>query len=156
MLLKLNNQKTPEVTEGGRRPTEGTSGVMPPDSEVGARAKRRTHTVAYKIRIVNTVATLGTEGHGAVGAFLRKEGLYYSMVKRWEHQLADGKLVSTNRGPKEKNRKSLIEENKQLKRKLERLEQRLAKTEMIVELQKKLSSILEMDQNTGNGKQDAQ
>lgn len=136
--------KTPVASDGGRRPTEQATGVTPPDPEVLPRQKRRNHTAAYKIKIVETVSALRAEGRGAVGAFLRTEGLYFSMVKTWERQYKDGTLLTTSRGPKQKSRQSLLEENKQLRRKLEQIEQRLAKTEMIVELQKKLSSILDL------------
>ena len=129
--------------EGGRRPTEQATGVTPPDPEVLPRKKRRNHTAAYKIKVVETVATLRAEGHGKVGAFLRREGLYHSMVKKWERQVDEGTLLTTSRGPNRRTLQSLIEENKQLRRKLERTEERLAKTELIVDLQKKLSSILD-------------
>jgi cell shape-determining protein MreC len=78
------------------------------------------------------------------------------MVKKWEQQVQDGTLLKTSRGPKQKNRQTLTEENKQLRRKLERLEQRLERTEMIVELQKKLSSILDLSTNPYHEKPDGQ
>jgi len=156
-MLQTNNiPKTPVASEGGRRPTEQATGVTPPDPEVLPRQKRRNHTTAYKIKIVETVRALRAEGHGSVGGFLRKEGLYYSMVKKWERQVNDGTLLKTSRGPKQKSHQSLIEENKQLRRKLENTEQRLARTEMIVELQKKLSSILDLTPNTFHEKPDGQ
>lgn len=156
-MLQTNNiPKTPVASEGGRRPTEQATGVTPPDPEVLPRKKRRNHTVAYKIKIVETVSALRRESHGQVGAFLRREGLYYSMVKKWEQQVQDGTLLKTSRGPKQKNRQTLTEENKQLRRKLERLEQRLERTEMIVELQKKLSSILDLSTNPYHEKPDGQ
>lgn len=148
------HEPTADEKEVHRQP-EGPVATSPPDPEVVARPKRRTLTIAYKIRILNAVVALRDEGHGAVGAFLRKEGLYYSAVKKWEQQYADGHLGGTQRGAHEKSHAGLLEENKQLKRKLERLEQRLEKTELIVELQKKLSSILEPDPIASKGKQGA-
>jgi transposase len=156
MLHTNNIPKTPVAREGGRRPTEQATGVRPPDPEVLPRQKRRNHTTAYKMKTVETVSALRAEGHGSVGAFLRKEGLYSSMVKKWEQQVNDGTLLKTSRGPKQKSRQSLIEENKQLRRKLEHAEHRLAKTEMIVELQKKLSSILDLSPNPYHEKPDGQ
>ena len=94
--------------------------------------------------VVQTVASLCNDGHDLLGEFLRKEGLYYTMVQRWEHQYEDGLLIAATRGPVETSRASLLEEIKSLRRKLEQTEKRLARTEMIVELQKKLSSILEL------------
>ena len=121
-----------------------------PDPEVVARTTRRNHTVAYKIKVIETVASLQETGAGSVGAFLRQEGLYYSNVRSWRRLYAEGKLTATNRGPKEKNRDSLLAENKKLRRQLEQAEKRLAKTQLIVELQKKLSAILELEQETDN------
>jgi transposase len=147
-MLQTNNiPRTPVASEEGRRPTEQATGVTPPDPEVLPMKKRRNLTVAYKIKIVETITALRKENHGGVGAFLRKEGLYHSMVKKWEQQVNEGTLIATSRGPKQKSRLALLEENKQLRRQLERIEQRLERTEMIVELQKKLSSILDIASN---------
>jgi len=65
------------------------------------------------------------------------------MVARWEREMAEGRLTGSQPGPKPRSRQTLVEENKALRRKLEQVEDRLAKTELIVELQKKLSSMLE-------------
>ena len=158
MHKKLNGQKTPAETVGGPRSgtTGGTAGEAAPDPEVAVRSVRRQHTIAYKIKIVETAEALRTEGHGALGAFLRREGLYYSMVRRWARELAAGTITGKSPGRKRKTREELAEENKALRRKLEQAELRLAKTEMIVELQKKLSSILGLeptgtDENTDGG-----
>ena len=117
-------------------------------TEVVARPVRRRHTVAYKLRVLETVAALRAEGHGAIGAYLRKEGLYYSSVQDWERQQARGKLTSSRRGTKQKGREELLSENKRLRRQNEQLEKRLKKTELIVELQKKLSQVLQNEETT--------
>jgi transposase-like protein len=135
---------TSAVFEGEHRTTKHTADTPPPDPEVVTRQKRRRHTIAYKIKIVEAVASLRSEGYGSISEFLRSEGIYYSMVNRWARQYAEGTLVAAHRGATQKSRLSLVDENKRLRRKLEQLEQRLARTEMIVELQKKLSSILDM------------
>jgi transposase len=127
-------------TQGGRRPTG-----VPADTstEVVARPTRRRHTTAYKIKVLDTVASLRHEGHGAIGSYLRKEGLYYSSVANWERLQKQGLLTAKQRGPREKSRDALAAEVKKLRRKLEQTEKRLAKTEMIVDLQKKLSKFME-------------
>jgi hypothetical protein len=144
MLEKVNGQMTPSVTEGVPRSgtTGGTAGVAAPDPEVSTAHPRRNHTAAYKIKIIETAKELRAQGHGVLGAFLRREGLYYSTVTRWERERAEGTITGKKPGPKGKSRQELVEENKALRRKLEQAENRLAKTELIVELQKKLSSIL--------------
>lgn len=130
-------------TEGGRRPTAGPDASADADSEVVARTKRRRLTTAYKLKVLDAVSELRERGNGAVGAYLREEGLYYSSIRRWEQQRSDGQLTTRNRGRREKDRDKLLAENKRLRRQLEQLEKRLSKTEMIVELQKKLSLLME-------------
>lgn len=136
-------------TEGGRRPTGGpapTAGATP-NPEVVAHATRRRLTVAYKLKVLDAVAGLRERGNGAVGAYLRKEGLYYSSVKKWEHQQSAGQLTSQSRGRHEKSREALLAENKQLRRQIDGLKNRLSKTELVVDLQKKLSLLMETHSN---------
>jgi len=140
-------------TEGGRRPTEVPVEVGEiPSPELEVKRSRRRHTLAYKIRILEAVSALREDGSGAIGAFLRKEGLYYSTVRKWAKLHSEGKLGSTQPGARGKSRETLQAENQQLRRRLERTEKKLRKAEMIVELQKKLSSILAMDQETNSEK----
>jgi len=117
-------------------------------TEVVARSVRRRHTIAYKLKVLETVSTLRAEGNGAVGGYLRKEGLYYSSVQLWKRQQAQGKLTSSRPGAKQKSREELLAENKRLRRQNEQLGKRLKKTELIVELQKKLSQVLQNEEST--------
>lgn len=129
---------------------------IPPDPEVKAYVKRRRLTVAYKIRVINAVEELRTQGDGAIGAYLRKEGLYYSSVHKWAQQYKQGSLSTKTPGKHQKCHKDLQCEIVALKRKLEQTEKKLRKTELVVELQKNLSAILEIDlpqyneENAGN------
>lgn len=148
--MDRQDARTATVAEGGRRPTGVT--VEPgreeiPSPEVSAHTKRRRLSTAYKIRIVETVAALRADGSNSIGAYLRKEGLYYSTVRRWAQQFDRGELTTRQNEGKTKVR-TLQAENQRLRRKLEQAEKKLKKTEMIVELQKKLSAILGLDQST--------
>jgi sorbitol-specific phosphotransferase system component IIBC len=135
-------------TEGGRRPT----GVpVEATTEVDPSSSRRRLTIAYKIRVVETVQALRSEGSGSIGAYLRREGLYYSAVRKWTQQFERGELTTRQNESKAKTRQ-LQAENQRLRRKLEQTEKKLKKTEMIVEIQKKLSSILGLDQAPNNEK----
>lgn len=158
MLQDASFKPTPAQTKNGQRPVEGSAAEPPltPDPEVLVRPQRRYHTVGYKIRTVEKVRALRKAGPDAVGAFLRAEGLYSSNVRTWDHLYESGELHATPRGPKQQDQQTLSEENKKLRRKIEQLEHRLAKTEMIVELQKKLSSMLELEAKNDNGQQDEQ
>jgi len=153
----LNIASESAEMKGNRRSTGVPADVsVRPDSEVTPRAKRRYLTVAYKLKILETVAALREQGHGSVGAYLRKEGLYYSSIRTWEKLRDQGRLTSSRKGPREKNREALLAENKQLRRKLEQTQKRLAKTELIVELQKKLSAIMELDESKNTERNDAE
>ena len=134
------------VPEEGRRPTGGTPGTPgKPDPEVAPKLKRRYLTVAYKLKVLDRVASLREQGSGEIGAYLRQEGLYYSSISSWQKLRDQGLLTTSGNGGRKKDSDALAKENKQLRRKLARLEEKLAKTEMIVDLQKKLSAILEME-----------
>ena len=145
-IRKEQMSYTPE-TEGGRRPT-GVSGVGTKlsDTEVEVRKTRRRLTVGYKLRVIETVNELKASGGSSIGSYLRKEGLYYSAVQKWIHQQEHGKLTSANSGGKTKSRADLQAEIHRLRRQLERAEKKLKKTELIVDLQKKLSLVLGLDQ----------
>ena len=96
--LKLH--VTPELagTEGGRRPTVVPANGSPkPDHEVAQRATHRYLTVAYKLKVLETVAALREQGQGAVGVYLWKEGLYSSSICSWERLCNKGLLTSSKR-----------------------------------------------------------
>jgi transposase len=60
-----------------------------PDPEVVAKAKRRTYTAEYKQRILEE-AEAAAATRGAVGALLRREGLYSSLLATWRRERASG------------------------------------------------------------------
>jgi len=138
--------QTPGMEEG-RMPT-GVPGIetTPTDVEVVAHKTRRRLTIGYKIRVIETVAELKANGSSSIGSYLRKEGLYYSSVRKWIEQQERGELTASKSAGKTKSREVLQAEIHRLRRQLERTEKKLKKTELIVELQKKLSLILGLDQ----------
>src|SRR5271157_835104 len=69
----------------------GAVPVLPPDSEVVAKAKRRVFTAAYKLRIVQE-AEEAAATPGGVGALLRREGLYSSHLVSWRRERQAGSL----------------------------------------------------------------
>jgi len=155
--LKLRVTPGKAETEEGRRPTEVPADASTKtDPEVVAHPHRRNLTVAYKLKVLETVAALREQGQGKVGAYLRKEGLYYSSICSWERLRDQGLLTSIFKGPKEKNRDALLAENKRLRRQLDLSQKRLAKTELIIDLQKKLSAIMDMDDPSSTERSDAE
>ena len=91
-----------EGAEGERRQIAG--GVVPrmvPDPELVPRASRRSFTAAYKLRIV--LAAEACTKQGEIGALLRREGLYSSLLTEWRRARdsgALGALEPRQRGPK--------------------------------------------------------
>ncbi len=117
--------------------------VSRPDPEVVAKAKRRTYTAEYKQRILEE-AEAATATRGAVGALLRREGLYSSLLATWRRERASGireALIPQRRGPKSK-RNPLEEENQKLRRHVGQLTEKLRKAEIIIDVQKKVAALL--------------
>jgi transposase-like protein len=113
------------------------------DPEVVAKAKRRTYTAEYKQRILEEAETAAAT-RGAVGALLRREGLYSSLLATWRQERVRGireALTPQQRGPKSK-RHPLEEENQKLRRQLGQLTEKLRKAEIIIEVQKKVAALL--------------
>jgi transposase-like protein len=109
-----------------------------PNPEVVVKAKRRQFTADYKKRIL-AEADAATEP-GAIGAMLRREGLYSSHLTHWRQQRDLG-LSPHRRGPKPKH-DPLAEEVRKLKQQNGQLTQRLARAELIIDVQKKVSLLL--------------
>ena len=117
--------------------------VLPSDSEVVAKAKRRVFTAAYKLRIVQEAEDAAATP-GGVGALLRREGLYSSHLVSWRRERQAGSLEALT--PRKRGRKSqrdpLAEENEKLRRQLGQLTEKLRKAEIIIDVQKKVAALL--------------
>src|SRR5208283_927723 len=114
-----------------------------PDPEVVAKAKRRTYTAEYKQRILLEAEAAATT-RGGLGALLRREGLYSSLLTYWRRERAQGvleALTPQKRGPKSK-RNPLEEENQKLRRQNARLTEDLRKAHIIIDVQKKVAALL--------------
>jgi transposase len=109
-------------------------------AEVVAKAKRRQHPAEYKLRILREVDEC--KGSGEVGAILRREGLYSSLVSKWREQRERGSLTGLSghrRGPKADPQAVEIA---RLQRENKRLEEKLQRAELIIEVQKKVARLL--------------
>src|SRR6516164_1272317 len=120
----------------------GAVPVLPPDSEVVAKAKRRVFTAAYKLRIVKEAEDAAATP-GGVGALLRREGLYSSHLVSWRRERQAGSLEALT--PRKRGRKSqrdpLAEENEKLRRQLGQLTEKLRKAEIIIGVQEKVAAL---------------
>lgn len=108
------------------------------DPEVVVRAKRRQYTAEYKKRILAEADS--AREPGAIGALLRREGLYSSHLTHWRQQRDLG-LSPQRRGPKPKH-DPLSEQVRRLEQQNGQLTQRLARAELIIDVQKKVSLLL--------------
>ena len=83
------------------------------------------------------------KGDGEIGALLRREGLYSSHLTAWRKLRDKGALSSLSRprGRRPANN-PLTGENERLRRENERLAKRLQQAETIIDVQKKLCSML--------------
>lgn len=112
-----------------------------PDLEVRAVAKRRQFNAAYKLSILEEADRCSSPG--AIGALLRREGLYSSHLTMWRREREAGALAALGRrrgrkamlSAEQKRLVALQAENARLKRELEQ-------AHTIVEVQKKLCTLL--------------
>ena len=114
-----------------------------PDPEVVANAKRRTFNAEYKLGIL-AEADAATAQPGAIGALLRREGLYSSHLATWRRErqtcMLKG-LTPLKRGPQCK-RSPQEEENQKLRKDNQRLTEQLRRAEIVIEVQKKVGALL--------------
>lgn len=114
-----------------------------PDPEVTAKAKRRRFSAQYKLRILREADALAETG--GVGELLRREGLYSSHLSAWRRERERGELEGlgeNKRGRKADPDRALRKENERLARQVAQLEKRLEQAEAIIDVQKKVASLL--------------
>ncbi len=133
----------PQRSVAAAKASDDSQAGSRPDPEVVAKARRRTYTAEYKQRIMEE-AEAAAATRGGIGALLRREGLYSSLLATWRRERADGireALSPRRRGPKSQ-RHPLEEENQKLRRQNARLTEDLRKAQIIIEVQKKVAALL--------------
>jgi transposase-like protein len=112
-----------------------------PDPEVPERARGpRRFPAAYKARILAEYDTLSKADKGAL---LRREGLYSSLITEWRRQRDRGGDEALARTAGRQTADPRDKEIARLKRRTERLESELDKARKVIEIQGKLSALLE-------------
>ncbi len=130
------SERSGEAANAAGAPAPGPRPPVP-DSEVTARPQRRRFTAEYKRSIIDQADA--AEDGGAVGALLRREGLYSSHLSTWRRQRQRGEihaLMLKKRGPKV-SVSPLVVENRKLLAANARPTKRLENAELIVEVQKR-------------------
>lgn len=130
------------ASENHRRPT-----IVPPpvtaSPELSARPRRRSFSAQEKLRILGETDRAAQTGE--IGAVLRREGIYSSLLTDWRRQREAGAfnaLSPSRRGPKPAPINPLAAELAGAQAENARLLRRLERAEAIVELQKKVADLL--------------
>jgi transposase-like protein len=113
-----------------------------PEIEVVAKASRRRFTLEYKRQIVREADACKTPG--AVGALLRRDGLYSSHLATWRVARDRGELVGAakKRGPTPQIADPRDKKIAELEREAARWRKRAERAEALVEVQKTLAALL--------------
>jgi transposase len=143
--------RTAQGMEGARRATgipcaeTAAQGAYPMPSlptEVPEKPTRRRFSAEYKLHILRQADH--AQNSGEIGALLRREGLYSSHLTTWRRQREAGMLSGLS--PKQRGRKAsrhpLQPEMDRLRKENRRLQKRLKKAELIIDIQKKISQML--------------
>jgi transposase len=135
---RRDDERSEAVRSGGSPTIVRETSSAAPDPEVTARHARRRFTTHYKLEILRKADACTRPGQ--LGALLRKEGLYSSLLVTWRRQREDG-LTPKKRGrkgtPVDPQLKKLEQENRHLTR-------RLQKAEALLAFQKKVSELLQI------------
>jgi transposase-like protein len=122
-----------------------------PAIEVVAKATRRRFTVEYKRKIVREAD--GCKTPGAVGALLRREGLYSSHLTTWRAARERGELAGPTtvkrRGPVPRVPDPRDKRIAELERATTFWRKRAERAESLIEVQKNIAALLGTPANTG-------
>ena len=117
--------------------------VVTENVQVAAKPRRRTYTAEYERRILKEAD--GCTAPGAIGALLRREGLYSSLLVEWRRARGRGELAGL--APKKRGRKATPVDPRarkiaELERQLVEMTGRAERAEALVEAQKNLAALL--------------
>ena len=113
------------------------------DVQVVAKPRRRTYPAEYKRRILKEAEACTVPG--AIGALLRREGLYSSLLVEWRRARGRGELAAL--APKQRGRKPTPVDARdrqisELERQLAQMTGRAERAEVLVDVQKNLAALL--------------
>src|SRR5258707_6488867 len=110
------------------------------EPEVAERATRREFSAQYKLRILAEYERRDRDGKSAL---LRREGLYTSSICEWRRQRDEGALQALAASPGRPPTDQREHELARLRHENARLQSDLAKARRVIEVQGKLSALLE-------------
>jgi transposase-like protein len=103
-----------------------------PDPELVVRPLRRRFSADYKLRVLREADACRRPGE--IGALLRREGLYSSLLTEWRRAREAGALEALARPRGRRPAHPLELENAELRRRAERAEAELAKARRVIEV----------------------
>lgn len=110
------------------------------DPEEQARSKRRTFEAGFKLRVLDEWDRSDSSERAAI---LRREGIYSSTIADWKRQKREGTLVHDgSRRPDGRGGPTYAEVDR-LRRENAKLQEELAKAKFVIEVQGKVSALLE-------------
>jgi transposase-like protein len=104
------------------------------------RAGRRRYGAAYKLGILAEYEALDRDGKGDL---LRREVLYTSLLSEWRKQRDRGAIEALAGKPGRPRLEPMERENTRLRHRVERLEGDLSRARSVIEVQGKVSALLE-------------
>jgi transposase len=119
---------------------DGMDNQRRPDPEVPERPRPRSYSARYKAEILAEYERLDKAGKGAL---LRREGLYTSLLSEWRKQRDRGALAALAKPQGRPPADPVERENTRLRRENQRLAVELDKARKVIEVQGKLSALLE-------------
>lgn len=136
LMIEGTGSAPEDETVARRAAGQASSSVPPPDPEVAPIARRRRFSGSEKRRLLAEADRCKESGQ--LGAFLRRERIYSSMLASWRKQVGKAELVALapkKRGPKPDPSARQIQ---QLNRDNARLRHELERAKLIIDAQKKL------------------
>ena len=122
------------------RSTDGARLAREPDPEVPERARQRIFSAGYKLRVLNEYEGLSKADKGAL---LRREGLYSSLISQWRRERDQGAFAALGQRKGRPGADPREREIGRLHKQVSRLESELGKARKVIEIQGKLSALLE-------------
>jgi transposase len=136
LMIEGTGSAPEDETVARRAAGQASSSAPAPDPEVAPIARRRRFSGSEKRRLLAEADRCKESGQ--LGAFLRRERIYSSMLASWRKQVGKAELVALapkKRGPKPDPSARQIQ---QLNRDNARLRHELERAKLIIDAQKKL------------------
>jgi len=144
MKVEQSASAMDDASQGARRATEDASSIAsPPGPEVAATAKRRQFSSSERHRILAAADRCSKTGE--IGALLRREGIYSSQLAAWRKRRVASEhaaLAPQRRGRKADPALAQARRVAELTREIEGLRRKLAQAHTIIDVQKKLCTLL--------------